>query len=132
MFDHLPLEDIRDASEAAFAKIDHNPERIGELNDDDLACVAVHVKTTRPLMEAALVALCGDEAKANAALQRVMSQSKGKLVKLVRAAHAALRSPRRDPSVSQFAALVLDVQVGCGAVMVEQQRRQTLRAGRMH
>lgn len=131
MFDQLPLEEIRDASERAFAKIDHNPERIRELTDDDLSSVAVHVKATRPLVEQALIALCGGEGQANAALARVMSYSQGKLAKLVRAAHAAMKT-HRNPSVGQFAALVLDVQVGCGAVMVEQERRAAVRSGRVN
>jgi hypothetical protein len=127
----LPLEEIRDASEAAFAKIGHDPDRLRELADEDLTSIAVHVKTTRPLVEAALVSLCGDEDKANAALKRVMAYSQGKLVKAVRAAQRAIKT-HRNPSVGQFAAFVLDIQVGCGAVQVEQERRQALRAGRMN
>ena len=102
-----------------------------ELDDDDLLSVAVHLKTQRPIVEQALIALCGDTDKANVALQRVMAYSQGKLVKLVRAAQVALRT-HRNPSVGQLAAFVLDIQTGCGAVMVEQERRQALRAGRMN
>jgi len=126
-----PLEEIRDASERAMATIAHDPTRLRELGDDDLLSVAVHLKTQRPIVEAALVALCGDTDKANAALERVMAYSQGKIAKLARAAHQAMRT-HRNPSVSQFAAFVVDIQTGCGAVMVEQERRQALRTGRMH
>jgi hypothetical protein len=131
MFDQLPLEDIRDASERAMAKIGNNPDRLNELSDDDLTSIAVHVKTARPLVEAALVSLCGDAGKANDALQRVMAYSHRKLVKAVRSAQDAMKT-HRNPSVGQFAAFVLDIQVGCTAVQVEQERRQALRVGRMH
>lgn len=131
MFDQLPLETIRDGSEAAFAKIGNDPARIRELCDDDLTSVALHLKTTRPLVEDALIALCGDADKANAALARVMKLSQGKIAKLVRAAHAGMKT-HRNPSTGQFAALVLDIQVGCGAVQVEQERRAATRGGRMN
>lgn len=130
MFD-LPLEEIRDASERAMATIAHDPNRLRELGDDDLLSVAVHLKTQRPIVEQALVSLCGDTDKANAALQRVMTYSQGKIAKLARTAHEAMKT-HRNPSVGQFAAFVLDIQVGCGAVVVEQERRQALRSGRMN
>lgn len=125
------LEEIRDASERAMATIGHDPNRLRELGDDDLLSVAVHVKTQRPIVEAALIALCGDADKANAALERVMAYSQGKIAKLSRAAHHAMKT-HRNPTVGQFAAFVIDIQTGCGAVMVEQERRQALRSGRMH
>jgi len=131
MFDHLPLEQIRDASEQAMARIAFNTNRIAELDDDELSAVALHVKTTRPLMEAALISLCGDEAKANAELQRVMSYSQGKLVKLVRRGQEAMQT-HRNPTLRQFAAYVLDVQIGCAAVQVEQEKRAAKLAGRMN
>jgi hypothetical protein len=125
------FEEIRDASERAFAKIGNDPDRLRELSDDDLTSIAVHVKTARPLLEATLVSLCGSQDKANAALDRVMSYSQGKLLKLVRVAQVAMKT-HRNPSVGQLAALVIDVQVGCGAIQVEQERRQVREAGRMN
>jgi hypothetical protein len=130
MFD-LPLEGIRSASERAFAKIGNDPNRIGELSDEDLTSIAVHVKTMRPIVEQALTSLCGDADKANAALQRVMAYSQGKLLKLVRAAHAGMKT-HRNLSVGQLAAFVLDIQIGCSAVQVEQERRHACKARRVN
>lgn len=125
------IEEIRDAAENAFAKIDRNPDRMAELSDEDLASVALHVKILRPMTEETLVALCGGIDAANAALARVQQFSQGKLITLVRAAHVAMKGTR-GPSVNQLAALVFDCAVGCGAVQVEQQRRAALRANAMH
>jgi len=130
MFD-LPLGEIRDAADAAMSTIDADPTRIGELGDADLTSVAVHLKTQLPIFEHMLVALCGNAEQANAALQRALAYSKGKLAKLVRAGHVAVTT-HGNPSVGQLAALVINSQVGVGAVQVEQERRQALRAGRMN
>lgn len=131
MFDAMPLEEIRDASEAAFARIGHNPDRLQELTDAELTSVALHVKTMRPILEAELVCMCGGQDQANAALQEAIKRPQGKLVKLVRAAKLAMKT-HRNPSRGQFAALVLDVQAGCGAVQVEQERRAANRCGRVN
>lgn len=126
-----PLEQIRDAAEHAFAKVGNDPNRIGELNDDDLTSVALHLKTQRPIAEDALIVLCGGVDQANAALKRVGEYPQGKLVKLVRAAYRAMKT-HRNPSVGQFASFVYNLHVGVGAVMVEQERRQAKRAGRVN
>lgn len=127
------LEEIRDASEEALAKIASDPNRIRELDDDDLTAVALQVKTARPMMENALISFCnGDVDRANAALKTVAEFSQAKLVKLVRRGHAAMRAPHRNPSINQLAALVYDLQVGCGAITVEQERRQAVKARAMN
>lgn len=127
----IPLDEIRDASEAALAKIGNDPERIRELDDDDLTSVALQMKVARPMVERLLATLCGSTDAADAALARTMKYSQGKLVKMVRAAHVAMKT-HGNPSVGQIAALVLDVQAGCGAVMVEQERRAAVKAHAMH
>lgn len=127
----LPFEEIRDAAEHAFAKVGNDPNRIAELSDDDLLSLSVHLKTQRPIVEAALISQCGGVDQANAALQRAMAYSQGKLVKMVHAAYRAMKT-HGNPSVGQFAAFVINTQVGVGAVMVEQERRQAKRAGRMN
>jgi hypothetical protein len=131
MIDLLPLEDIRDASNEAFAKIDYNPDRLRELSDADLNAIAMHVKATRAILEAELVCICGDAGKANEAVERVMAFSQGKLIKLVRAAQHAMKT-HRNPSHGQVAALLIDARAGCGAVIVEQERRAALKAGAMN
>lgn len=126
------LDEIRDASEEALAKIANDPNRIAELDDDDLTAVALQVKTARPMMEQTLISFCnGDVDKANAALKHVAEFSQAKLVKLVRRGYAAMKT-HRNPSLNQLAALVYDLQVGCGAIMVEQERRQVVKARAMN
>lgn len=127
----LALEEARDAAEAVLAKVSNDPSRIAELGDDDLTSLATHLQTQRPIVEGLLVSLCGDTDGANAALQRALGFPKTKLVKLVRAAYAAMHA-QRSPSVNQFAAFVINTHVGIGAVQVEQERRATMRANRMN
>jgi len=128
----IALEEIRDASDAALAKIDRNPDRISELSDYDLCSVATHLKTMRPLIEQTLVAFCcGDVARADAALARVKGFSQEHLVRLVQDAHKGMRT-HRNPTLHQLAAMVLDAQTGVGAVTVELERRQALRANALN
>lgn len=44
----MPLEEIRDASEEAFRKIGNDPDRLAELDADDLVSVALYLKTRAP------------------------------------------------------------------------------------
>ncbi len=127
----LPLEEIRDASEEALRKIDNDPDRIGELSDDDLTAVALQMKTLHPMVEAALVSLCGNVESANGVLARVYRYSQGKLVKLVRGAHVAMKT-HGNPSTGQLAALLIDTKTAVGAITTEQERRNATRAGRMN
>lgn len=128
----LDLEDLRDDADAAMTKIGNDPNRIAELGDDDLTALAVHMKVARPLLEDTLVSFClGDVDKANTALKHVAEFSQSKLVKLVRRGYDAMKT-HRNPSLNQLAALVYNLQVGVGAVMVEQERRQALKAGAMN
>lgn len=127
------LEEIRDASDDAMDKIGNDPNRIAELDDDDLTALALHMKTARPMLEQTLVSFCfGDVDKANAALKHVADFPQSKLVKLVRRGYAAMKAPHRNPSLNQLAALVYNVQVGVGLVMVEQERRQAVKARAMN
>lgn len=128
----MGLDEIRDAAEEAFAKIDRNPDRLHELDADDLTAIAVQIKLALPMMEQTLLSFCnGDTERANAALTRVGTFKQAKLVRLVRECHTALRT-HRNPSLYQIAALVVDLQVGVGAVTVEQERRDAVRGRAMN
>lgn len=127
------LDQLRDDADAAMDKIGQDPNRVAELGDDDLTALALHMKTAWPVLEGHLLALCGgDVDAANAALARVADFSQGKLVKLIRNGYAAIKGPNRNPTRNQIAALLYNVQVGTGVVMVEQERRQAVQAGAMN
>lgn len=124
------FDQLRDDADAAMDKIGNDPNRIAELGDDDLTALALQMKAAWPLLETHLVALCGgDIDAANAALAHVEGFGQGKLVKLYRAGYAAIRAKHRNPSRNQLAALLLNVQTGVGAIQVEQERRQAVKAG---
>lgn len=123
------FDQLRDDADAAMDKIGNDPNRITELDDDDLTALALQMKAAWPLLESHLVALCGgDVDAANAALAHVAEFGQGKLTKIVRAGYAAVKARHCNPSKNQLAALLLNVQTGVGAIQVEQERRQAVKA----
>lgn len=131
MIDADTCTEIAEAAERAWAKINRDPERIGELSDDDLTSLATQVKTAAPILEAALVGMCGSVEKANATIERVFACSQEMVVRLIRVAHIR-RLGGGELTESQVAALVLDTKAGLGAVTVEFERRAARKAGRMN
>lgn len=127
------IEQLRDDADEAMTKIGNDPNRIAELDDDELTALALHMTFMWPILEGHLLGLCGNDVDAaNAALAHVSEFSQGKLVKLVRRAYAAVKAPHRNPSKNQIAALLYNVQVGVGALQVEQERRQAVKARAMN
>lgn len=127
----MTLEEIRDASNVAFAKISHDPDRLHELSYADLNALARHVAFARPITEAALIAKCGGVDEANEALRQVMTTPQPQLIKKVRLAKLALQHGR-EPSVDQQAAMVADLLAGWGAIDVECARRRAAMAARVN
>jgi hypothetical protein len=122
--EHLDdLDSIREAADAAWAKINRNPDRINELPEHDLHALARNVATCRPMAQQMLIMQCGgDPDAACAVFLRALKVSPKRLEKLVRRGfeRMSLKLPLND---IELAAILIDFTVGCNAVALELDRR---------
>lgn len=127
----IPLPEIKEAADAAWSKVNYNPDRIHELSDADLDALERATAVMRPMAEAVLVDLCGGVDEANAVLGKLKGFKQTKLMRLVKAAKRAIHK-RHMLTRYQIAAFVIDAQIGCSFIAVERERRHAQRAGAMN